>query len=145
MHSDDARSRIRPEIAKEQFGFVQDAGIRNATFVLRMLSERAIEMQKDLYVCFVDYTKAFDKVQHELFHLLEGLDLDGKDLRVLRNLYWEQTACMRVGEDTSFYTNTKRGVRQGCVFSPDLFNFHSEIILREINTITRDTCWRSDR
>ena len=85
-------------------------------------------MQKDLYVCFVDYTKAFDKVQHEeLFHLLEGIDLDGKDLRVLRNLYWEQTACMRVGQDTSLYTNIKRCLRQECVFSPDLFNFYRDL------------------
>ena len=131
-----ARSRIKPEIGKEQFGFVQDAGTRNAIFILRMLSERAIEMQKDLYVCFIDYTKAFDKVQHEeLFKLLHGLDLDGKDLRVLRNLYWEQTACMRVGNDMSSYTNIRRGVRQGCVLSPDLFNFYGEIIFRDITSL----------
>ena len=128
-----ARCRIRPEIGKEQFGFVQDAGTRNAIFVLRMLSERAIEMQKDLYICFIDFTKAFDKLQHKnLFNLLEGLNLDGKDLRFLRNLYWEQTACIRVGKDTSQYTNIKRGVRQGCVLSPDLFNLYSEMILRKI-------------
>jgi len=131
-----ARSKIKPEIGKEQFGFVKDAGTKNAIFVLRILSERAIEMQKDLYVCFIDYTKAFDKVQHEeLFNMLGSLDLDGKDLRVLRNLYWEQSACMRVGDDTSSYTNIRRGVRQGCVLSPDLFNLYSEIILREISTL----------
>ena len=55
-----ARSRIRPEIGKEQCGFVQDAGKRNAIFIIRILSERAIEMQKDLFLCFVDYTKAFE-------------------------------------------------------------------------------------
>ncbi|XP_037779362.1 uncharacterized protein LOC119575898 [Penaeus monodon] len=50
--------------------------------------ERAIELQKDLYVCFIDYTKAFDKVQHEeLFNMLRSLNLDEKDLRVLHNLY----------------------------------------------------------
>ena len=131
-----ARCRIRPEIGKEQFGFVLDAGTRNAIFVLRMLSERAIEMQNDLYISFIDYTKAFDKVQHKnLFNLLEGLNLDGKDLRLLRNLYWEQTACIRVGKDTSQYTNIKRGVRQGYVLSPDLFNLYSEIILREITPL----------
>ena len=66
-----ARSRIRQEIGKKQFGFVQDTGTRNAIIILRMLPERAIEMQKDLYVCFIDYTKSFDKVQHkELFNML---------------------------------------------------------------------------
>jgi hypothetical protein len=93
-----ARNKIRPKIGKEQFGFVQDAGTRNAIFILKMLSERererTIEMQKDLYMCFIDCTKAFDKVKHkELFNILYNLDLDGKDLRVLRNLYWEQTVC----------------------------------------------------
>ena len=91
---------MRQRIKKGQFSFVQDAGIRYAIFVLRMLSERAIEVQKDLYVCFIDYTKAFDKVQHEEpFHLLQALDLYGKDPRVLQNLYSEQTACMLVGEE----------------------------------------------
>ena len=127
---------MRPEIGKEQFGFVEDAGTRNAIFVLRMISERAIEMKKDLYICSIDYTKAFDKVQHrEIFSLLQDLDLDGKDLRVLRNLYWEQTACMRVGGDTSPYTDIKRGVRQGCVLSPDLFNLYSEMILRDLEPL----------
>ncbi|KAK3743177.1 hypothetical protein RRG08_064033 [Elysia crispata] len=54
--------------------------------------------QKDLYICFIDYSKAFDKVKHEkLFEMLNQLDIDGKDLRVLRNLYWDQTAAVRVG------------------------------------------------
>ncbi|XP_042883267.1 uncharacterized protein LOC122260182 [Penaeus japonicus] len=128
-----ARSRIRPEIGNVQYGFVQDAGPRNAIWMVRMLSERAIEMQKDLFMCFIDYTKAFDKVQHEeLLRLLQGLDLDGKDIRLIRNLYWEQKACMRVDNDTSKYTPICRGVRQGCVLSPDLFNLYSEMILRQL-------------
>ncbi|XP_042884442.1 uncharacterized protein LOC122261026 [Penaeus japonicus] len=50
--------------------------------------------------------------------------LDGKDIRLIRNLYWEQKACMRVDNDTSKYTPICRGVRQGCVLSPDLFNLY---------------------
>ena len=55
-----ACSRIRPEIGIEQCGFVEDTGKRNAIFMVRMVSERAIE--KHVYMCFTDYTKAFDKV-----------------------------------------------------------------------------------
>ena len=55
-----ARKSIRPEIGKEQYGFMKDTGTRNAIFTLRMICERSIEMQKDLYLCFIDYTKAFD-------------------------------------------------------------------------------------
>jgi len=125
-----ARNKIKFEISEVQCGFVEDAGTRNAFFMVRMLSERAIEMQKDLYMCFIDYTKAFDKVQHaELPKMLETFDLDGKDIRLIRNLYWGQTACLRVGNELSEYTKIERGVRQGCVFSPDLFNLYGEIIL----------------
>jgi len=95
-----------------QCGFVEDAGTRNAFFMVRMLSERAIEMQNYLYMCFIDYTKAFDKVQHaELLKMLETLDLDGKDIRLIRNLYWGQTACLRSGNELSEYTKIERGVR----------------------------------
>ena len=128
-----SRNRIRPEIGKEQCGFVDDAGTKTAIWMVRILSERAIEMQRDLYICFIDYTKAFDKVQHEeLLKLLQSLDLDGKDTRLIRNLYWDQTAWMRVENELSEFTQIQRGVRQGCAFSPDLFNLYSEMILREL-------------
>ena len=52
-----ARRAIKPEIEKEQCEFVEDTSTRNAIFVVRMISERAIEMQKNLYICFIDYTK----------------------------------------------------------------------------------------
>jgi len=65
------RGRTAGEVAEEQYGFTPDKGTRNAIFVLRMLGERAVEMQKDLYVCFIDYVKAFDRVQHgPLFEML---------------------------------------------------------------------------
>ena len=74
------RESLRPEISQLQFGFVPDKSTRNAIFTLSMLAERCIEMQKDLYLCFIDYSKAFDKVRHEkLFNILEHLDIDGKD------------------------------------------------------------------
>ncbi|XP_076036015.1 uncharacterized protein LOC143021975 [Oratosquilla oratoria] len=63
------RNKIRPEIANEQYGFVPDKGTRYAIFVVRLLPENMLEVQKDLYACFVDYEKALDKrvviaVQH---------------------------------------------------------------------------------
>ena len=74
-------------------------------------------------MCFIDYSKAFDKVKHEkLFEMLNQLDIDGKDLRVLRNLYWDQTAAVRVDGELREYTNIKRGVRQGCMKVKDKAN-----------------------
>ena len=77
------RGKIKPEIADEQCGFVEGKGTRNVLYIVRTLMERAIEVQ-DLYLCFIDYSKAFDKVKHsEIIKLLENLNIDGKDLRIV--------------------------------------------------------------
>ena len=101
--------------------------------IARTLIERALEIQKDVYLCFIDYTKAFDRVRHdEIIKELRKLKIDGKDLRIIKNMYWEQTAAMRVEGEISAFQKIKRGVRQGCVLSPDLFSLYSEIIMRNI-------------
>ena len=131
-----ARNKIRSEISEEQYGFMQDKGTRNAIYILRILAERAIEMQRDVYLCFIDFTKAFDRVKHkDLMQILMELDIDGKDLRLIRNLYCDQKAAIRIGDEISNYVNIKKGVRQGCVLSPDLFALYSEKILREIKDL----------
>lgn len=128
------RGRTAGEVAEEQYGFMPDKGTRNAIFVLKILSERAIEMQKDLYVCFIDYVKAFDKVKHEpLIEMMNELDLDGKDVELIMNLYWDQQAAVRWNDKMSEYVDIRSGVRQGCVMSPDLFSLYSELIMRNIS------------
>ncbi|GFR64021.1 endonuclease-reverse transcriptase [Elysia marginata] len=95
------RNKIKPEIAAEQCGFVEGKGTTNAVFTLRVLIERALEVQKDVYLCFIDYTKAFDRIRHdEIIKELAHLHIDGNDLRTIKNMYWEQKAAMRVeGEE----------------------------------------------
>ena len=128
-----ARSQLRSEIANVQNGFVEDKSTRNAIFIVHMASERVVEMQIYLYLCFIDYVKAFNKVKHEqLIYMLNLLDIDSKELHIVRNLYWEQIAAVKIDNDISLFIKTKRVVTQGCVFSPDLFNLYSEYILREI-------------
>ncbi|GFO42984.1 endonuclease-reverse transcriptase [Plakobranchus ocellatus] len=91
------RNKIKPEIAEEQCGFVEGKGTTNAIYILRTLIERALEVQKDVYLCFIDYTKAFDRVRHdEIIKQLTQLKIDGKDLRIIKNMYWDQKAEMRV-------------------------------------------------
>ena len=128
------RKAIRPEISHTQCGYVKDKGTRNAVFMLRVLMEKSIAKHQDIFLCFIDYTKAFDKVRHEnLMIMLEKLEVDGKDLRLIRNLYWDQTAAIRIDGEVGEWKNIKRGVRQGCVMSPDLFNLYSENILRNLD------------
>ena len=77
------RGRTLSEISEVQYGFMLDRGTRNAIFVLRRLVERMIEKQNDVYVCFIDYSKPFDTV----IELLQSLDIDPQDVKLLANLY----------------------------------------------------------
>ena len=106
------RRAISPEIADVQCGFVKDKGTRNTTFIMGQLFEISKEHKQDLYICFLDYSKAFDSVRHKsLMHMLHTIDGGGKDLRLLRNLYWHQTAAVRVDNELSGWTKIQRGVR----------------------------------
>ena len=121
------------EVSPEQYGFMPDKGTRNAIFVLKRLVERSVEKQKCVYTCFIDYRKAFDTVNHDsLVELLQSLDFDDADTRLLTDLYWTQTAAVRCDKDLSEWMSIKQGVRQGCVASPHLFALYTEIIMREI-------------
>lgn len=61
---------------------------------------------------------------------MQKLDIDGKDLRIIRNLYWQQSAAVRIENEISNYQPIKRGVRQGCVLSPDFFSLYPEEIMK---------------
>ena len=74
-------------------------------------------MQIDVYMCIVDYAKAFDKVQHiTLFEIFQELDVNGKAVELIKNLHSQQQAAVRIGQDMSDCVNIRRGVRQGCVY-----------------------------
>ena len=107
-----------------------EKGTRNAIFVLRMIMERAIEKQKHLYMCFVDFEKAFDRVRHEL--LIDRLRRIEADVKLLTNLYWEQKVVVKIGDDRSDWIKIEKGVRQGCVLSPDLY---SQLVMDEMEQL----------
>ena len=92
---------------------------RNAIFILRMFCKRSIEMQKDMYLCFIDYEKAFDRVKHDdLIEISKGTGMDGKKFKdVIQTLLESESGC-KMGTARSDWLNIRRGVRQGCVFSP---------------------------
>ena len=127
------RNRIKPETAPEQCGFVEGKGTSNVKYILSTITKRALEMQNELYLCFIGHTKAFDCVKHqELINLKDSLNVDGKDLRLTRNLYWQQIAVVRWENELSEYKPIQRGVRQGCALTLDLFAVYSEFIMRNI-------------
>jgi len=88
---------IRKNLSDEQFGYCPGKGTGNAFLCLRTLTEKCIEKQKDMYICFVDYVRAFDCVKLELLlEMLEELEIDWLGLRLIRNLYRDRKAAIRI-------------------------------------------------
>lgn len=115
-----------------QFGFRNELGTREALTAVQVLVQNCLEHQKDVYACFIDFEKAFDTVNHEqLIEAIERTDVDSKDMRMIRNLYWNQTAHVKIGQSATKDLNILKGVRQGCILSPSLFNLYSERIFVE--------------
>ena len=117
--------RMNGAISDVQFHYKSGKGTRTAVLCLRMIMEKAIEKQKYLYICFIDYVKAFDKHQ-ELIKVLEQIGIDEENITIIARLYWNQMAAIRVENKLGEWVPIQRGVRQGCVLSPDLFGLYSE-------------------
>jgi hypothetical protein len=120
------------QMSDTQFGFRNGLGTREALFALNVLTQRCRDMNVDVYACFIDYRKAFDCVNHQkMIEILRTTGVDEQDLRIISELYWHQTATIEIEHTTSEDIQIRRGVRQGCVLSPLLFNLYSESIFRE--------------
>lgn len=129
--------KCEAEITDTQFGFRNGFGTREALQAFGILVQRCQDVNKDVYACYIDYSKAFDNVRHEkLINILTGMDIDYRDIRIVSNLYWGQTAKIKIENELSEDINIRKGVRQGCVLSPMLFNIYSESIFRE--TLSED-------
>ena len=88
------------------------------------------EFHKNIYFCFVDYAKAFDCVDHhKLWKILQEMGIPDH-LTFLRNLYAGQEATVRTGHGTMDWFQIGKGVCQGCILSPCLFNLNAECIMR---------------
>ena len=93
--------------------------------------KKAREFQKNIYFCFIDYTKAFDCVGHnKLWKMLQEMGIPDHLTCLLRNLYAGQEATVRTGHGTTDWFQIGKGVRQGCILSSCLFNFYAEYIMR---------------
>ena len=89
------------------------------------------EFQKNIYFCFIDYAKAFDCMDHnKLWKLLQEMGIPDHLTWLLRNLYAGQEATVRTGHGTTDWFQIEKGVCQGCLLSPCLFNLYAEYIMR---------------
>ena len=87
--------------------------------------------RKTIYFCFIDYAKAFDSVNHnKLWKILKEIGIPDHLTCLLRNLYAGQEATIRTGHGTTHWFQIGKGLRQGCILSPCLFNVYAENIMR---------------
>ena len=114
-----------------QAGFRKGRGTRDQVANICWIREKAREFQKNIYLCFIDYTKSFDCVDHKkLWKILKEMGLPDRLICLLRNLYVRQEATVKTGHGKVDWFQIGKGVHQGCILSPCLLNFYAEYIMR---------------
>ena len=116
-----------------QAGFRKARGTRDQIANIHWIIEKARKFQKNIYFCFIDYTKTFDCVDHnKLWKILQEMGIPGHFTCFLRNLYAGQEATVRTGHGTTDWFQIRKGIHQGCILSPCLFNFYAEYIMKNV-------------
>ena len=122
---------VNCELPDIQAGFRKGRGTRNQIATIRWIMEKAREFQKNIYFCFIDYAKAFDCVYHnKLWKILKEMGIPDHLTCLLRTLYAGQEASVRTGYGRTDWFQIGKGVCQGCILSPCLFNLYAEYIMR---------------
>ena len=119
------------ELPYVQVGFRKGRGNGDQIANILWSIKKARELQKNIYFCSIDYAKAFDCVDHhKLWKILKEMGIPEHLACLLRNLYAGQKATVRTGHGTTDWFLIGKGVHQGCLLSPCLFNFYAKYIMR---------------
>ena len=119
------------ELPDVQAGFRKGRGTKDQIANICWIIEKAREIQKSIYFCFIDYAKAFDCVDHnKLWKILQEMGILDHLTCLLRNLYAGREARVRTGHGPTDWLQIGKGVCQGCMLSSCLFNFYTEYIMR---------------
>ena len=122
---------VKCELPDVQAGFRKVRGTRDQIANIRWITEKARQFQKNIYLCFIDYAKAFDCVEHnKLWKILEEMGIPDHLNCCLRNLYAGQEAIVGTGHGTTDWFQIGKEVHQGCILSPCIFNLYAEYIMR---------------
>ena len=122
---------VNRELPDVQAGFRKGRGTRDQIANIHWIIEKAREFQKNIYFCFIDYAKAFDCVDHnKLWKILKEMGIPDHLTCLLRNLYAGQEATFGSAHGTTDLIQIRKGVHQGCILSPCLFNLYAEHIMR---------------
>ena len=124
---------VNHEFPDVQAHFRKGRGTRDQIANICWIIEKAIEFQKNIYFCFIDYTKAFDCVDNnQLWKILKVMEIPDHLTRLLRNLYAGQEATVRTGRGKTEWSRKGKEVCQSCILSPCLFNLYAEYIMRNV-------------
>ena len=119
------------ELPDVQAGFRKGRGTSNQIVNIHWIIKKAREFQKNIYYCFIEYEKAFDCVDHnKLWKILKEMGIPDHLTCLLRNLYAGQETTVRTGHGPIGWFQIGKGVCQGCILSPCLFNLYAEYIMR---------------
>ena len=122
---------VNCEFPDVQAGFRKGRGTRDQIANICWIIKITREFQKNIYFCFIDYAIALDCVDHnKLWKILKEMEIPDRLTCLLRNLYADQEATVRTGHGTTDWFQIGKGVRQGCILSPCLFDFYAEYIMR---------------
>ena len=122
---------VNCELPNVQAGFRKSRGNRDQIANICWIIKKATEFQKNIYFFFIDYAKAFDCVDHnKLWNILKEMWVLDHLTCLLRSLYAGQEATVRTGHGTTDWFQIEKGVHQGCLISPCLFNLYAEYIMR---------------
>ena len=111
------------KLSDVQAGFRKGRGTRDQIANIRWIMEKAREFHKNLYFCFIDYAKAYDCVDHnKLWKILKEMGIPDHLTCLLRNLYAGQETTVRTGHGTADWFQIGKGICQGCILPPCLFN-----------------------
>ena len=127
-------NRGLPDVQRTS-GCRKGRGTRDQIANIHWIIKKAREFQKNIYFCSTDYAKAFDCVDHnKLWTILKTMGIPDHLTCLLRNLYAGQEATVRTGDGTTDWFQIGKGVCQGCILSPYLFNLYAEYNMRNRNS-----------
>ena len=110
-------SKIEEVIEEDQFGFRKGKGTRGAIGLMRIISERVLDVKEEMCLCFINWQKAFDGVDWtKLLEIIRNIGVNWRKRRLIHNLY------MRLNLGKTDSVKIGRAVRQGCCISPTLCN-----------------------